>query len=58
MNEYTHFTGTTYDEIEPWIIPIASRKLTVDAISDEEKQILVKEIRKKPEKIGCSNESD
>lgn len=46
MDEYTLLTGTTYDEIAPWIIPIAARKLTADAISDEEKQLLVKEIRK------------
>ena len=47
MDEYTLLTGTTYDEIEPWIVPIAARKLTADAISDEEKQLLVKEIRKR-----------
>src|SRR5690625_1037640 len=47
MDEYTLLTGTTYDEIEPWIMPIAARKLTADAISDAEKQLLVNEIRKK-----------
>ena len=51
MDEYTLLTGITYDEIEPWIIPIAARKLSADAISDDEKQLLVKEIRKKLEKI-------
>ena len=51
IDEYTLLTATTYDEIEPWIIPIAARKLTADAISDEEKQLLVKEIRKRLEKI-------
>lgn len=50
MDEYTLLTGTTYGEIEPWIIPIAARKLTADAISDEEKQLLVIEIRKRLEK--------
>lgn len=53
MDEYTLLTGTIYDEIEPWIIPIAARKLTApaDAISDEEKQLLVKEIRNRLEKL-------
>lgn len=45
MDEYTHLTGTTYDEIDPWIIPIASRKLSADGITNEEKQLLLKEIR-------------
>lgn len=50
MDEYTRLTGTTYEEIKPWIIPIAARKLTADAISNEEKQLLVKEIRKRLDK--------
>lgn len=45
MDEYTLLTGTTYDEIEPWIALIAARKLSADAISEEEKQLLLKEIR-------------
>lgn len=45
MEEYTLLTGITYDEVEPWFVPIATRKLTADAISDEEKKLLVKEIR-------------
>lgn len=47
MDEYTLHTGITYDDIEPWLLPIAARKLTADAISEEEKQQLVQEIRKK-----------
>ncbi|MCG7346006.1 phosphotransferase [Sporosarcina sp. ACRSL] len=54
MEEYTLFTGTTYEEIEPWIVPIAARKLTADAISDEEKQLLVKEIRKRLELLNVN----
>ena len=46
IHEYTKQSDITYDEIEPWIIPIAARKLYADAISDEEKDILVKEIRR------------
>lgn len=45
MDEYTLLTGTTYAEIEPWIAPIAARKLSSDAISEAEKQLLLKEIR-------------
>lgn len=45
MDEYTLLTGTTYDEVDPWIVPIAARKLTADAISDKEKQLLLNEIR-------------
>jgi hypothetical protein len=35
----------SYEEIDPWITPIAARKLIADAISEEEKMLLVKEIR-------------
>ena len=45
MDEYTLLTGTTYDEVDPWIVPIAARKLSADAISEEEKQLLLNEIR-------------
>jgi uncharacterized protein (TIGR02172 family) len=45
MDEYTLLTGTTYDEVDPWIVPIAARKLSADAITEEEKELLVKEIR-------------
>lgn len=45
MVEYTKHTGTTLKDIEPWIIPIAARKLSASAISEEEKKILVNEIR-------------
>jgi uncharacterized protein (TIGR02172 family) len=45
MDEYTRLTGTIYEDIEPWIVPIAARKLSADAISEDEKQLLVKEIR-------------
>ncbi len=45
MDEYTILTGTTFDEIDPWIVPIAARKLSADAISNEEKKLLLNEIR-------------
>lgn len=47
MNEYTKRTGITYDKIDPWILPIATRKLYADAISEEEKKLLVDEIRER-----------
>ncbi|SOC42571.1 aminoglycoside phosphotransferase family protein [Ureibacillus acetophenoni] len=47
MNEYTVRTGVTYNDIDPWILPIAVRKLYADAISEEEKQLLVNEIRER-----------
>ena len=49
MEEYTLLTGTTYDEVDFWIAPIAARKLSADAISEEEKQLLIKEIRSRLE---------
>jgi len=45
MDEYTRLTGITYDDIDPWIATIAARKLSADAISEEEKQLLTNEIR-------------
>lgn len=45
MDEYTLLTGITYDEVDPWITPIAARKLASDGISQEEKQLLLQEIR-------------
>lgn len=49
MREYTQFTGTTYNEVDPWIVPIAARKLSSDGIVEEEKQLLVDVIRKRLE---------
>ncbi len=47
MEAYTRISGMTYVDIEPWIVPIAARKLCTDAISEREKQILVAEIRRR-----------
>jgi len=46
IDEYSKHSGITYDDIEPWILPILARKLSADAISDVEKKKLVAEIRK------------
>ncbi|WP_438350638.1 phosphotransferase [Paenibacillus sp. FA6] len=46
MDEYTKLTGITYDEVLPWITPVAARKLSADAISDSEKNLLIQEIRR------------
>jgi tRNA A-37 threonylcarbamoyl transferase component Bud32 len=45
MDEYTLFTGITYDDVDPWIVPIAARKLSADGITDDEKQLLLREVR-------------
>ncbi|SES62884.1 TIGR02172 family protein [Oceanobacillus limi] len=47
MDEYTRLTGTTYDEVDPWIVPIAARKLSSDGIGEEEKQVLLNEIKRR-----------
>lgn len=46
MDEYNKLSGITYDEVAPWIIPVAARKLSVDGIGKEEKILLVQEIRR------------
>ena len=46
MDEYNKLSGITYDEVAPWIIPVAARKLSVDGIGEEEKILLVQEIRR------------
>lgn len=43
--EYNRYSAITYDEVEKWILPIAARKLCADGISEEEKELLLKEIR-------------
>jgi hypothetical protein len=45
MDEYTKLTGIGYDQVDPWIVPVATRKLTADGITEEEKQLLLKEIK-------------
>ncbi|WP_416150142.1 aminoglycoside phosphotransferase family protein [Salipaludibacillus sp. HK11] len=45
--EYCKLSGITYEEIDEWIVPVAARKLCADAISEEEKRILLNEIRSK-----------
>ncbi|MCI3923153.1 phosphotransferase [Paenibacillus sp. TRM 82003] len=43
--EYRLLTGISYEEIEPWIVPVAARKLSADGIGEAEKDALAKEIR-------------
>jgi len=43
--EYRRLTGLEPDEIEDWILPVAARKLNADAISEQEKALLLAEIR-------------
>jgi len=45
--EYQSLTGIGAAEIEPWMAPIAARKLAADAISEGEKDALVAEVRRR-----------
>ncbi|OXM14632.1 aminoglycoside phosphotransferase family protein [Paenibacillus herberti] len=45
MDEYCKETGFSSKDIEPWIVPIAARKLSADGISEDEKCLLIKDIR-------------
>lgn len=47
MDEYEKLTGVGYNDVDPWIAPVAARKLTADAISEEEKTLLVEEVRRR-----------
>ncbi|CAH8706043.1 phosphotransferase [Paenibacillus thiaminolyticus] len=46
MDEYTRLSGITYEDVYPWLVPVAAQKLSADAISEEEKSLLVQEIRR------------
>lgn len=43
--EYQALSGVGAAEVEPWMAPIAARKLAADAISEAEKDALVAEVR-------------
>lgn len=45
MDEYTLLTGITYDDVDPWIVPTAARKLSSNGIFESEKQLLINEIK-------------
>jgi aminoglycoside phosphotransferase (APT) family kinase protein len=47
ISEYMQLSGITYDEIDPWILPIAANKLAADVITEDEKDLLIKEIRRR-----------
>lgn len=47
IEEYQSLTGIGAAEIEPWIAPVAARKLAVDGITDAEKDLLVLEVRRR-----------
>lgn len=47
LDEYIKLSNMEYEEIEQWMVPVMAGKLSADAISDEEKRILVEEVRKK-----------
>ncbi|MFC9710882.1 phosphotransferase family protein [Paenibacillus sp. NPDC056933] len=47
MEKYEKLSGISYADIEPWIAPVAARKLVADGISEEEKILLINEIRRR-----------
>ncbi|MBE7681897.1 phosphotransferase [Paenibacillus sp. P13VS] len=47
MEEYERLSGIRYADVEPWILPVAARKLVADGISEEEKRLLINEIRRR-----------
>ena len=47
MEEYERLSGICYADVEPWILPMAARKLVADGISEEEKYLLINEIRRR-----------
>jgi thiamine kinase-like enzyme len=55
IDEYTRLSDITYDEIDAWITPMAAQKLSADGISEDEKILLVNEIRKRLKDQGCDD---
>ncbi|WP_040950603.1 aminoglycoside phosphotransferase family protein [Gorillibacterium massiliense] len=47
MAEYEKKSGITYADIVPWLVPIAARKLSADSLCEEERSLLISEIRSK-----------
>lgn len=47
MDAYQRLSGIGWVEVEPWMAPIAARKLAADAISEREKTLLLEEIRRR-----------
>lgn len=45
MQGYSRKSDITNEDVEPWLVPIAARKLSSDAISDAEKEQLLQFIR-------------
>jgi aminoglycoside phosphotransferase (APT) family kinase protein len=47
LEEYMKLGDVTLEAVDSWILPVAARKLNADAISEEEKQVLIQEIRRR-----------
>jgi aminoglycoside phosphotransferase (APT) family kinase protein len=50
--EYQSLTGIGEAEIDPWLGPIAARKLAADAITETERDALVSEVRQRLRQAG------
>ncbi|MDH6429186.1 MULTISPECIES: aminoglycoside phosphotransferase family protein [unclassified Paenibacillus] len=46
IQEYLRLSGHTYEDVDRWILPIAAARL-VEGLSPPEKELLVKEVRKR-----------
>lgn len=47
IEEYTKVSDIIPEEIDAWILPVAARKLSSDGIVEDEKKLLVNEIRRR-----------
>ncbi|MNG30511.1 hypothetical protein D3C84_1161400 [compost metagenome] len=47
LEQYTRLSGITYADVDRWIAPIAARKLSTGAISEQEKERLAAEVRRR-----------
>ena len=45
LKGYSRKSDITYEDVEPWLVPIAARKLSSDTKSDAEKEQLLQFIR-------------
>jgi aminoglycoside phosphotransferase (APT) family kinase protein len=46
LDEYERLSGLGFTDIEPWLVPIAARKLAVDGITEAETQQLIAEVER------------
>ncbi|MFD5023108.1 phosphotransferase family protein [Paenibacillus sp. NPDC058367] len=52
IQEYLRLSGLTYEDVDHWILPIAAARL-VEGLSPSEKELLVKEVRKRLQTLAA-----